>query len=274
MVNISTSTVYPIKRLRDSWAQFRNFVRGSPNPCYNRRRTQPSAETCEDIVLPNGFCDVCGINEDVNNDGTYDNCLYTSDVETIGGTINMQCLDMMDTYINMNPCDTQRASGLRQYRDMLWLPNGLRRLRSKHRQTLDSFVYAVCEAACDCVPQYNASIDDRDYDVHRGNCQGHLFHDVCQVYPNIKVIRGENGSSTLAKTSDLSTVSTVCPHISDWRAKHPGEWVDLTPTPVDATSHSFIDGLIEATGLISSTNGTLWRSCFALESKQKRIFPR
>jgi hypothetical protein len=273
---LELTTIPVIKRIRDVIAQTREFITGSPNPCYHRKRTQPSAELCKDVTLPNGFCDTCGVNSDVHSDGSYGNCLYASDVETMDGTINMACLDMMDLYVNMNPCDTQRASGLSEFRNMLWLPHSVRRLRTKSRQTLDSFVYAVCEAACDCIPQYNASLslDERAYDVHRGNCQGHLFHDVCQVYPNIKVIRGGNGSSAIAQISDISTISPVCPYISDWRANNPGEWFNLTPTTVDPISHAFIDGLIEATEIISSTNGNLWRSCYALESKQHRIVPR
>jgi hypothetical protein len=261
-----------LNRLRAFGSRIVKVVFGSSNPCYNRPKTQPSAKLCEDVVLPSGFCTKCGVGLAIHSDGIYKNCLYTSDVELLNGTVNMECLDIMEDYVSMNPCDEQRRSGLRQYRSMLGLPNILRRLRTKSRQTLDSFVYSMCEVACDCVPQYNATIENRTIDVHRGNCQGHALADVCQLFPNIKVVRGQNGNTTIAaQTLDLSTISPACPNLQDWRDKHPGQWFDLTPTPVDVVSHKFLDGLMEATEITTSASDKLWRSCLTLESTQKRI---
>jgi hypothetical protein len=256
-----------IQRVRNIYGQIRTIVEGSSNPCYNHNRTQPSSKSCEEIVLPSGLCDKCGVGTALRSDGSYQNCLYASDVELQSGTVNMECLDMIEQYVDLNPCDQERAAGLRQYRRMLWLPNALRRLHTESRQTLDSFVYGVCEASCDCIPQYNATWETRSLDYHRGNCQGHVFYDVCQLYPNIKVIRGSNANTS----TDLSTMQHVCPYMQEWRTNHPGEWFNLTPTTVDPVSHTFIDGLMEATETLTSPSDKLWRTCIQLESHQHRI---
>jgi hypothetical protein len=257
-----------IQRVRNFVDQMRTIMEGSSNPCYNHQRTQPPSESCEEIVLPSGLCDKCGVGTAIRSDGSYQNCLYTSDVELQSGTINMECLDMIEEYIDLNPCDQERAQGLRQYRNMLWLPNVLRRLRTEPRQTLDSFVYGVCEASCDCIPQYNATLETRSIDYHRGNCQGHVFYDVCQLYPNIKIIRGPSVTNT---STDLSTIQPVCPYMLEWRNNNPGEWFNITPTPVDPVSHTFLDGLMEATEILTSPSDKLWRTCIQLESQQRRI---
>jgi hypothetical protein len=202
-----------------------SYILGSGNPCYIRDRTQPSANDCESIVIPTGFCETCGISTAVRSNGNYNNCLYTSGVESIDGTVNMACLDQIQSYVDMNPCDPQRATGLRRYRSKLSLPHWLRRLRTTSRQIMDSLVYAVCELACDCIPQFNVSITQRALDFQRGNCQGHVLYDVCQVYPNIKLVRGENGTTPASQSTDLSTLQTVCPYVRDWRQNHPGAWM-------------------------------------------------
>jgi hypothetical protein len=260
-----------VQRVRNFIGQIRTIVEGSSNPCFNHKKTQPSAKACEEIVLPSGLCDKCGVGTELRSDGSYQNCLYTSDVELQSGKVNMECLDMIEKFVELNPCDKERASGLQRYRSMLWLPNILRRLRTDSRQTLDSFVYGVCESSCDCIPQYNVSLQTRSVDFHRGNCQGHVFYDVCQLYPNIKVIRAPNGNTSIALTSDLSTIPPVCPYLQEWRTTHPGEWFDLTPTTVDPVSNNFLGGLTEATEIMTSHSDKHWRTCIQLESTQHRI---
>ena len=70
-------------------------VIGSEQPCYRRDRTQPSADECESIVIPTGFCETCGISKAVTKIGHYDNSLYTSGVERIDGVVHLACLDKM-----------------------------------------------------------------------------------------------------------------------------------------------------------------------------------
>ena len=71
------------------------FVIGSEQPCYIQDRTQPSADECESVVIPTGFCETCGISKAVTKIGHYDNSLYTSGVERIDGVVNLACLDKM-----------------------------------------------------------------------------------------------------------------------------------------------------------------------------------
>jgi hypothetical protein len=73
--------------------------------------------------------------------------------------VNMACLDKIQTFVNMNPCDTQRDQGLMDYRKSLSWPKRFRQFRwtSLARQIMDSFVYGICEMPCNCIPQFNAS---------------------------------------------------------------------------------------------------------------------
>lgn len=259
-----------IQQLRELW-------RGSTNPCYDRDVTQPAAMVCADIVIPNNFCEVCGISRAVRpeENGNYQNCLYTSGVESISGNVNMQCLDMIETYVTINPCDTPRANGLRRYRELLSLPHFLRRFRSRSRQIMDSFVYAICELACDCIPQYNASINLRQIDVQRGNCQGHAYYDVCQIYPNIQLVRGETTYSPIEISNNTSSAlpPKVCPYIHEWRLDHPGEWFEMTPTTVHPIVENFLHHILNASQMLTATNDSLWQQCFYVESTQLQIVP-
>jgi hypothetical protein len=255
--------------------QLQELWRGSTNPCYDRDVTQPSAVDCTDVVIPNNFCEVCGISRAVRpeQNGNYQNCLYTSGVEAINGDVNMQCLQMIDSYVKMNPCDTPRATGLRRYRQRLSLPRFLRRLRSHSRQIMDSFVYAICELACDCIPQYNASINVREVDVYRANCQGHAYYDVCQIYPNIQLVRGETTYSDRNMTNSSLPLPNVCPYIHEWRLDHPGEWFEMTPTTVHPIVQTFLHHILDASQLLTAANDTLWQQCYYVESTQLQIVP-
>ena len=71
------------------------FVIGSEQPCYIQDRTQSSADECESVVIPTGFCETCGISKAVTKIGHYDNSLYTSGVERIDRVVNLACLDKM-----------------------------------------------------------------------------------------------------------------------------------------------------------------------------------
>ena len=114
-------------------------------------------------------------------------------------------------------------------------------------------------------------METRDMDFHRGNCQGHVYYDICQLYPNIKVIRAPRGNTSIALTSDVSTIPPACQFMKEWRAKNPGGWFNLTPTTVDPVSYKFLDGLMEATEIMTSPSDKLWRTCVQLESTQHRI---
>ena len=259
--------------------QLQDLWRGSTNPCYDRSVTQPSAKDCSDVVIPNNFCEVCGISKAVRpeQNGNYQNCLYTSGVEAINGDVNMQCVDMIDLYVKMNPCDTPRANGLRRYRQLLSLPRFLRRFRTQSRQIMDSFVYAICELACDCIPQYNANINVREVDVQRGNCQGHAYYDVCQIYPNIQLVRGETTYPTKLNLTNSSVPEVlppmVCPYIHEWRLDHPGEWFEMTPTTVHPIVQNFLHHILDASQMVTAVNDTLWQQCYYVESTQLQIVP-
>jgi hypothetical protein len=145
---------------------------------------------------------------------------------------------------------------------------------------MDSFIYAICELACDCIPQYNVNINVREFDVRRGNCQGHAHYDVCQIYPNIQLVRGETTYSGTNNTNITNASSwaqqlppKVCPYIRDWRIENPGEWFDMTPTTVHPIVDTFLHHLLDATQMVTAVNDTLWQQCYYVESTQLQIVP-
>jgi hypothetical protein len=255
------------------------ILNGSPDPCIFRNIIQAGSSKCEHVTIPTGLCQSCGVNINIRPDtGKYVNCLYLSGMEALDGTINHQCVDKLDEYIQMNPCDDFRRKGLRRYKRFIqpWFPNGLlRRLRSPSRQIMDAFIYALCELPCDCIPQYNADITKPSTDIYRGNCQGHALVDLCSVYPNIKLIQGQYNNLTLPSTS-ITDLPFVCPVITEWRENNPGQWFDLTPTYVDPDVATFMNHVLDATEITHNqniSNNPLWQQCFYLESIQQRIIP-
>jgi hypothetical protein len=255
------------------------FINGSPDPCIFRNIIQAGSAECEHVVIPAGFCQTCGVNIDIRPEsGKYVNCLYLSGVEALDGTINRQCMSKLDEYLDMNPCDTFRRSGMNRYKRWTnrWIPlqkTMLRRLRSPSRQIMDAFIYALCEMPCDCIPQYNADITTPAQDIYRGNCQGHAQIDLCAVYPNIKLIQGQNSNMSMP-VANVDELPYVCPKMTEWRTNHPGAWFDLTPTTVDPDVATFINYALDATEITHYTNvseNPLWQQCFHLELTQQRI---
>jgi hypothetical protein len=256
------------------------FINGSPDPCIVREVIQAGSADCEKVVIPEGLCQTCGVNTNVRpENGDYVNCLFLSNLETTGGTINRQCMSKLDEYLDLNPCDSFRRKGMRRYKrwtSTLSPARGLfRRIRGPSRQIMDAFIYALCELPCDCIPQYNADITTPTMDVYRGNCQGHAEVDLCAVYPNIKLIHGQYTNLTLPES--ILDLPKVCPTIKQWRKDTPGPWFDLTPTRVDPSVVAFLNYTLDATEIThfpsNDTQHPLWQQCFYLESTQERIIP-
>jgi hypothetical protein len=129
--------------------------------------------------------------------------------------------------------------GSTYYRKSFSWPKRFRQFRwtSSARQIMDSFVSGICEMPFDCIPQFNASntkraIRPRELSRPRGVRR-------CRMYPNIKLIRGENRSTPAALNTELSSLEPVCPILKQWRRDHPGTWFDLTPTGVHPVSGNF-----------------------------------
>lgn len=259
--------------------EIEGLINGSPDPCIFRNIIQAGSAECEHVMLPAGFCQTCGVNIDIKPEsGKYENCLYLSGLEALDGTINRQCMSKLDEYLDMNSCDTFRRRGMDRYKlwTNRWIPfqrTMLRRLRAPSRQIMDAFIYALCELPCDCIPQYNADITTPAQDIYRGNCQGHAQIDLCAVYPNIKLIQGQNSNMSMPAAS-IEELPYVCPRMNEWRQNHPGAWFDLTPTIVDSDVAVFINYALDATEITHFTNTSenpLWQQCFHLESTQQRI---
>ena len=289
VVAMSPDCLFATLMLLLSWSQLalaNNLMKGfgfgalidSPDPCIRRRIIQAGAAKCESVVLPAGFCQTCGVNIDIDSEGNYVNCLYLSGLEALDGTINQQCVSKFEEYVEMNPCDNFRAGGLRRYKAWTnplvpFQKTMLRKVRNYSRQIMDAFIYALCELPCDCIPQYDADVSIPQQNFNRGNCQGHAQIDLCAVLPNIKLISGQESNLSMPAIEELPY---VCPKLDAWRADHPGEWFNMTPTTVEENVATFLDYVLDATEITRYTNTSenpLWQQCFYLENTQKRIIP-
>jgi hypothetical protein len=50
-------------------------------------------------------------------------------------------------------------------------------------------------------------------------------------------------------------------------------WFDITPTVVDPVVNNFLEAIIEATEIVTSSNDTLWQQCFYVKEKRDDVSP-
>jgi hypothetical protein len=151
------------------------------NPCHPVNvKQEAGAMECEQIALPPKFCVDCRMSS-FSEEGVFPDCTKTIE-------LNPTCLSAMQKYVEKNPCDVNRANHLETYLTSSGSAKEDARLR------LDWFGFSVCEQACDCIPQQDADRSTPAFDFARGNCQAHAFHHICQLMPNIKLIRLDDGT--------------------------------------------------------------------------------
>jgi hypothetical protein len=140
-------------------------------------------------------------------------------------------------------------------------------VRETGRLFLDYFLYATCENGCDCIPFYNADVNNPALGVNRGNCQAHAYYDLCNAFPQIKLVRHEDSPN-----DNLTALPDLCPLVSKWIASPAArKWLTNGNTTVDPNVNYFMQRLTQAEELL--TNMTVWQSCFKVENVQGRIHP-
>lgn len=151
------------------------------NPCHDRDvKYEAGAMECEQIALPEGFCSSCRMSP-FNEFGVFSDCKRTMDLSNV-------CMSKLQQYVDLNPCDTNRAKHLNNYL------TGSGGVKEDARERLDWFAFSICEQGCDCIPQIDADRSTPAFDFARGNCQAHAYHHICRLMPNIKLIRLDDGT--------------------------------------------------------------------------------
>jgi N-acetylneuraminic acid mutarotase len=227
------------------------------NPCHpGNIKNNPS--TCEVMTFPVGFCGACPFGA-LYNDGRYQDCTRTMQLEDNSATWPT-CKAALENYLALNPCDLPRAYAFGNFTTKTGAE------KETARQKLDFFLYAYCEAACDCIPQIGADRNTPEISIERGNCQAHPYYDTCNQSPNIKLVQLEGSTYP-----HPSTLQKVCPKINDWfNSPASDNWPNEDNTYVEPTVvRPFLERLMVATELTKDSN--VWNQCFTLESTQDRI---
>eukprot|EP00471_Norrisiella_sphaerica_P004160 CAMPEP_0184492034 /NCGR_PEP_ID=MMETSP0113_2-20130426/22086_1 /TAXON_ID=91329 /ORGANISM="Norrisiella sphaerica, Strain BC52" /LENGTH=1703 /DNA_ID=CAMNT_0026876645 /DNA_START=376 /DNA_END=5487 /DNA_ORIENTATION=- len=279
--------------------------RSQVNPCQNRT-LRTKAPGCGNIVIPSGFCSTCnfrldsfyglteipgveaqlrqnGINSTTCDDiysllsemgesrlGQFRDCSNMYDV------LSVDCVQKMEEYVQLNPCDVPRAQYLKTILDFASRPLPLssaeeRQVYFNAVEAWDFTLYATCEACCDC-NAYNSDKYETDplekYDIYRGNCYAHPRFDICQLYPAIQYI----GETPVGDPDDLVM---ICPVMFEMDALHDEDFLgnsmaysSYSDTGYFDPIEPFLEGMWN--GLHCGDDG-IYQSCFDLECSQARI---
>jgi len=191
------------------------------------------------MVIPRKLPEACRL-RGVKSNGDLRDC---KDIYRIGNW----CKRQLGKYVDMNPCDTKRAS---DYAKMMAGD-------ARAEQDLDYFLYAILEECCDCIPKNADRTDDVGvYTTLRPNCQTHGYWDVCAVAPDIKAIIKQG-----QEAPDLSSVPKICPIFSDWRDSGDRD-------TIDPAADVFLENMLFGVGC---NVPTVWDRCWNMEDKQNRI---
>lgn len=215
--------------------------------------------TCKKVVLPNGLCTSCPLRPS-NSKGQFIKCSDTYD------TSSTPCLSKMREYVAANPCDPVRADAMSKLDAD---PEDTQAL-----QTIDYFLYTVCEQCCDCVPmganldffaQYNAAHSSSVpalYDPARGNCPAHAFYDICKILPDITHFSRPGDTS-----AGLST--PACGLLTKWFISPASKgWQDNPKTELEPELRAFLLNMLDVAQCAAES---IWDTCFELESKQSHL---
>ncbi|KAL7565947.1 hypothetical protein ACA910_008405 [Epithemia clementina (nom. ined.)] len=227
-------------------------------PCHGHEIKSLSSD-CEVITLPKGFCGSFDFGPTLTTTGAYIDCTRTVDWKTSDKASIRN--GAMNEYILQNPCDVPRHMAFSNFM------NGTTGDDVEiARLQLDFFVYAFCEAACDCIPQVDANRDDPRVVLERGNCQKHPQSDICQQTPGIKLIRLEG---SLEDDEDVTNLPRVCDLLDQWDASEGKDFSLKAQTWVDDNVRYFLARMIDATQILEDIK--FWNQCYTAELSQRRI---
>lgn len=239
-----TTLILVLFTLAHSWVNPRN-------PCHEKRYLGENSN-CETPVLPWKLCTECKLKE-TDPGGKFKDCKSIFDIQA------PSCKYQLKKYAAMNPCDQLRG---RQVADF-----------DNNIESLDFFIYAICEECCDCV-SVGAEVSDYyplkranelfDYET-RANCATHVAVDVCKVFPKIKTaVKTVNDIPT---PQQLANIPYICSPLQDWRNSRsslPEDQRELVPE----FAQGFLKNFSKAARCWKQS---LWQDCVRLESDQNRI---
>lgn len=233
-------------------AAFLQTVLANKNPCHNGRNVDVQGAPCEGVIIPKKLCRKCRLG-DFDELGNFGSCraIYMLDEPA--------CKEQLEKYVSLNPCDTTRAAQLAGFNVTM------------NRQSLDYFVYSVCEECCDCVPagsrpeqfaMLKALGVSKLTSVVRGNCPAHAHYDICKLWPEIRHVASEDKPLRL-------NLPKVCPMLKSWVMSPAGKnWISNNDAVINNDIKRFLN-IFNSVAKCRSKN--VWQKCAALETAQDRI---
>eukprot|EP00469_Lotharella_globosa_P007532 CAMPEP_0167785124 /NCGR_PEP_ID=MMETSP0111_2-20121227/8066_1 /TAXON_ID=91324 /ORGANISM="Lotharella globosa, Strain CCCM811" /LENGTH=469 /DNA_ID=CAMNT_0007676367 /DNA_START=59 /DNA_END=1468 /DNA_ORIENTATION=+ len=186
------------------------------------------------------------------------------------------CLAAIGEYVQLNPCDTQRA----EYYDIITNPDSNEDSCESARDGIDFLIYALCEASCDCISPFEIKRNQAfEFDIGRGNCMAHPRADICVIHndlhllgssehPAVEPAEGFEGPSMCELLDDFFTTNIN-------KQGRFGNSFASKYYPIMNTTHNelyqLLEDMLDAIGGTGST--AFWDECFAFECSQNRLSP-
>lgn len=228
---------------------------GSMNPCHGQRGKEGDGVKCERVVIPTNMCNACRMRPFRSN-GEFVKCTNIYHIDT------PECRTELIAYAQYNKhCDPVRARLVQNF-------------SRRNIQSLDYFIYSICEQCCDCIPagareeQYEQRLlSGEDVALTRGNCPAHLGFDVCKALPRVKYF--------VSPGSDEN--HDDWPSGCHWKYGIAKQWLK-SPFSKDWSSKSSAYVSPELQRLLRNmwdkagcTAETVWKNCTSLERAQLRV---
>lgn len=223
--------------------------------CHNKR-SLGEKNACRAYVLPPQMCRQCSL-KNAGPGGKFPNCKNVMDITSTG------CKRQLRKYAKRNPCDGLRNE---QVKDI-----------DRNREYLDFFVYAICEACCDCIPtgaredQFrNRKKSGKLFDlVSRPNCGTHPAMDICKVWPDVRKIVSR--ISERPSEEEARKLPAMCPLLKSWRSRRLDKDNSMTQNERDTMpedAQKFMRNFVRRAGCGMKS---VWQQCVSLERNQSRI---
>lgn len=233
--------------------------RSGSHPCHSIRNVAfMGAQDCECVRIPNNLCRKCRLKPYASN-GDFRNCEDIYDVK------DAECLEELQKYSKMNPCDTKRKEHLKMMKKS-----------NIYRKAIDYFVYAVCEECCDCIPdgarssEYNERRDTGMKALtleERGNCPAHAHYDLCKVWPSVRHVETESAVADCSAADMKKPI--ICPQIYDWFQSDAAlGWVHNNNVEINPDITKFLRNFNRVARCRAPET---WKMCTDMEVAQGRI---
>lgn len=230
------------------------FAIDSESILHSSRQTNSNAAPCTNVKIPPQLCTKCHLRPH-DSSGKF----FTSYIKDIIDIDTPECAEQINTYVALNPCDTQRAKFFAEYKTSKFA-----------YERLAQFMYSVCEQCCDMVTVgsepsewFQRKEANTLHTLTRGNGPAHLHYDICKMFPNLKRFTGP----TWKTKEDLPE---ICPLAANWMASNFSKgWSGNADADGIPKQLVFSFGWMEK--LFGCQNSRVWQDCVRLESAQGRV---